>query len=129
MGGDLGLNAGLGPAKPPSDAGEDPPGAPGRAERHAHCHADQGRYPHADGADVRGPAAGEPLMRTPPQRAGVNGRRPKPRADRRGVALVMVLGAITVLTVFLTELQEETSAELSSALAERDAVRAEYYAR
>jgi general secretion pathway protein K len=48
---------------------------------------------------------------------------------RRGVALVMVLGAITVLTVFLTELQDETSSELSSALAERDALRAEYYAR
>lgn len=55
--------------------------------------------------------------------------RRKRRVDRRGVALVMVLGAITVLTVFLTELQEETSSELSAALAERDAVRAEYYAR
>jgi general secretion pathway protein K len=55
--------------------------------------------------------------------------RRKRRTDRRGVALVMVLGAITVLTVFLTELQEETSSELSSALAERDAVRAEYFAR
>jgi general secretion pathway protein K len=43
--------------------------------------------------------------------------------------MVMVLGAITVLTVFLTELQEETSAELSAALAERDQLRAEYYAR
>jgi general secretion pathway protein K len=31
--------------------------------------------------------------------------------------------------VFLTELQEETSAELSAALAERDQLRAEYYAR
>lgn len=41
----------------------------------------------------------------------------------------MVLAAITVLTVFLTELQDDTSAELSSALAERDTLRAEYYAR
>jgi general secretion pathway protein K len=41
----------------------------------------------------------------------------------------MVLGAITVLTVFLTELQEETSASLAAALAERDALKAEYYAR
>jgi general secretion pathway protein K len=41
----------------------------------------------------------------------------------------MVLGAITVLTVFLTELQEETSAELSSALAERDTLKAEYLAK
>src|SRR5262245_61523581 len=56
-------------------------------------------------------------------------RKRKRRTDRRGVALIMVLGAITVLTVFLTELQEETSAELSAALAERDQLRAEYYAK
>ncbi|WP_437288041.1 general secretion pathway protein GspK [Sorangium sp. So ce406] len=56
-------------------------------------------------------------------------RRLRARGDRRGVALVMVLGAITVLTVFLTELQEETSTELSAALADRDALRAEYYAK
>ncbi|WP_438017451.1 type II secretion system protein GspK [Sorangium sp. So ce315] len=56
-------------------------------------------------------------------------RRLRRRRDRRGVALVMVLGAITVLTVFLTELQEETSTELSAALADRDALRAEYYAK
>ncbi len=41
----------------------------------------------------------------------------------------MVLGALTVLTVMLTEFQDETSAELGSALAERDALRAEYAAR
>jgi general secretion pathway protein K len=51
------------------------------------------------------------------------------RGRRRGVALIMVLGAITVLTVFLTELQESTTADLSAALAERDALQAEYYAR
>ncbi len=51
------------------------------------------------------------------------------RGDQRGVALVMTLGAITVLTVFLTELQDQTAAELSAALSERDALRAEYYAR
>src|SRR5262245_8810732 len=56
-------------------------------------------------------------------------RKRKRRTDRRGVALVMVLGAITVLTVLLTELQEHTSSELSAALAERDALRAEYYAK
>lgn len=56
-------------------------------------------------------------------------RRRKRRRDSRGVALVMVLGAITVLTVFLTELQEDTSAELSSAIAERDELKAEYLAR
>jgi general secretion pathway protein K len=39
------------------------------------------------------------------------------------------MGSITLLTVFLTQLQEETSAELAAALAERDALKAEYYAR
>jgi general secretion pathway protein K len=51
------------------------------------------------------------------------------RADERGIALILVLGAITVLTVFLTQLQEDTSSELASALAERDALKAEYFAR
>ncbi len=45
------------------------------------------------------------------------------------MALILVLGAITVLTVFLTQLQEETSSELAAALAERDALKAEYHAR
>ena len=62
------------------------------------------------------------------KRAKARRRRPR-RADKRGVALVMTLGAITVLTVFLTELQDQTAAELSAALSERDALRAEYYAR
>ena len=54
----------------------------------------------------------------------------RPRRRRqRGVALVMVLGALTILTVMLTEFQDETSAELGSAVAERDAIRAEYAAR
>lgn len=56
-------------------------------------------------------------------------KRRKRQAERRGVALLMVLGAITVLTVFLTELQQETSAELAAALADRDALRAEYLAK
>ncbi|AKT36710.1 general secretion pathway protein GspK [Chondromyces crocatus] len=41
----------------------------------------------------------------------------------------MVMGAIAVLTVFLTDLQDETTSELSAALADRDALRAEYHAR
>ena len=45
------------------------------------------------------------------------------------MALILVLGAITVLTVFLTQLQEETSSELAAALSERDALKAEYFAR
>jgi general secretion pathway protein K len=56
-------------------------------------------------------------------------RRRKRRAKERGIALVMVLGAIVVLTVMLTEFQDETSAEVASALADRDGVQAEYIAR
>ncbi len=55
--------------------------------------------------------------------------RRKRRVDERGIALILVLGAITVLTVFLTQLQEETSSELAAALSERDALKAEYFAR
>ncbi|HQF23428.1 MAG TPA: type II secretion system protein GspK, partial [Polyangiaceae bacterium] len=44
-------------------------------------------------------------------------------------ALIMVLAAITVLTVMLAEFQDESSAELSGALSDRDALRAEYMAR
>src|SRR4051812_8172850 len=45
-------------------------------------------------------------------------KRRKRNASRRGVALLMVLGAITVLTVFLTELQQEVSAGFAAALAD-----------
>lgn len=51
------------------------------------------------------------------------------RRSRRGVALIMVLAAITILTVMLAEFQDESSAELSGALSDRDALRAEYMAR
>ncbi len=66
-------------------------------------------------------------MNVKPKRERVAKR--KRRVDERGVALILVLGAITVLTVFLTQLQEETSSELAAALAERDQLKAEYYAR
>lgn len=49
--------------------------------------------------------------------------------SRRGVALIMVLAAIVVLTVFLTQTQEDSSSALAAALADRDALRAEYLAR
>lgn len=55
--------------------------------------------------------------------------RRRPRTGERGVALILVLGSITLLTVFLTQLQEETSSELAAALAERDSLKAEYFAR
>lgn len=55
--------------------------------------------------------------------------RRKKRQKQRGLALIMVLGAITILTVFLTELQTDTSSAVAGALAERDRLKAEYYAR
>lgn len=51
------------------------------------------------------------------------------RRKQRGVALIMVLSALTVLAVMLTEFQQETSAELGSAMSERDSVQAEYSAK
>jgi general secretion pathway protein K len=45
------------------------------------------------------------------------------------VAIVMVLGALVVLTVMLTEFQDETAADFGSALSERDAVKAEFAAK
>jgi len=56
-------------------------------------------------------------------------RRQRARAKERGIALIMVLGAIAVLTVMLAEFQDDTSTELASAVAERDSVQAEYMAR
>lgn len=55
--------------------------------------------------------------------------RRKRRGQKRGIALIMVLGAITILTVFLTELQTDTSSALAGALADRDRLKAEYYAK
>ena len=56
-------------------------------------------------------------------------RRAQRRKRERGVALIMVLGAVAILTVMLAEFQEDTSAELASALADRDSVQGEYFAR
>jgi general secretion pathway protein K len=67
----------------------------------------------------------------PTRRTGssaLSGQRWRRRRKRRGVALILVLSAITVLTVMLGEFQDQTSAELGSALSERDALRAEYAA-
>jgi general secretion pathway protein K len=57
-----------------------------------------------------------------------HGRRAS-RVRERGIALVMVMGAIAILTVMLAEFQDETSAELAAATAQRDAIQAEYFAR
>jgi general secretion pathway protein K len=55
--------------------------------------------------------------------------RAKKRKKEAGIALVMVMGAIAILTVMLAEFQDETSAELAAASAERDSLQAEYMAR
>jgi general secretion pathway protein K len=51
------------------------------------------------------------------------------RRETRGVALVLVIGAIAVMTVMLTEFQDDASGELAAAIADRDALKAEYLAR
>lgn len=56
-------------------------------------------------------------------------RRNKGRAKERGIALIMVMGAIAILTVMLAEFQDETSAELAAATAQRDGIQAEYSAK
>lgn len=56
-------------------------------------------------------------------------RKKRRNAKERGIALVMVMGAIAILTVMLAEFQDETSAELASATAQRDSIQAEYMAR
>lgn len=66
------------------------------------------------------PLRGQPIKRK---------RRRKSRAKERGIALVMVMGAIAILTVMLAEFQDETSAELAAATAQRDSLQAEYMAR
>lgn len=53
----------------------------------------------------------------------------KKRRSQRGVALIMVVGTITILAVMLTEFQDESSAELSAIITDRDALKAEYLAR
>jgi general secretion pathway protein K len=53
----------------------------------------------------------------------------KQKRKERGVALVLVLGSIAIMTVMLTEFQDEATGELSAALADRDALKAEYLAK
>jgi general secretion pathway protein K len=55
--------------------------------------------------------------------------RAKRRKRERGVALIMVLGAIAIMVVMLAEFQDDAGAEFASATAARDSVQAEYFAR
>lgn len=56
-------------------------------------------------------------------------RRAHRRAKDAGIALVMVTGAIVVLSVLLAEFQEENGAEVAAAIASRDMLQAEYIAK
>ncbi len=72
-------------------------------------------------------------LRRPHAQPGVRSRsgsaRRRARRARRGVAFVLVLGALTILSVMLSEVQDESSAEFASALSARDSLIAEYAAR
>lgn len=69
------------------------------------------------------------LVRQPNHRLSARARRLRARRRRRGVALILVLSSLTILTVMLSEIQDESAAELGSALSARDALVAEYAAR
>ncbi len=55
--------------------------------------------------------------------------RARRKRGERGVALIMVLGAIAIMIVMLAEFQDDAGAEFASATATRDGVQAEYFAR
>ena len=67
-----------------------------------------------------------PSPRPMSPRARARARR---RRAERGVALIMVLGAIAIMVVMLAEFQDDAGAEFAAATAARDGVQAEYYAR
>jgi general secretion pathway protein K len=78
------------------------------------------------------PPTESPVERSSPVESGAPApppRRPRKRRQERGVALVMVLGAIAIMIVMLAEFQDDASAEFAAATAARDSVQAEYYAR
>ena len=56
-------------------------------------------------------------------------KRAAARRRQRGIAIIMVLGALTVMAVMIAELQFDTSANVAAATADRDSVQAEYMAR
>lgn len=58
-----------------------------------------------------------------------NRRLKKRRPKERGMALMMVLLSIVVLTVFLTEVQQQSSTSFAAAISARDRLKAEYAAK
>lgn len=51
------------------------------------------------------------------------------RSSQAGVAVILVMAAITVMAIMLVEFQDEAASDLASALSERDALKAEYAAK
>lgn len=56
-------------------------------------------------------------------------RRRRPKKNQRGVALLLVLSSIALMTITVVDFQEEQMADLNSAFAERDSLTAEYMAK
>lgn len=56
-------------------------------------------------------------------------RKRKKKRDQRGVALLLVMSSIALMTITVVDFQEEQTADLHSAFAERDALVAEYTAQ
>ena len=106
-------------AESPSIGGGHRAGTQGCRGRPAVCLPHQGVSPDSATSVVRDPATmkGSALLRA------------RRRKRERGVALIMVLGAIAVMIVMLAEFQDEAGAEFAAATAARDSVQAEYFAR
>ncbi len=56
-------------------------------------------------------------------------KRRRKKQDQRGVALLLVLSSIALMTITVVDFQEEQTADLHSAFAERDSLTAEYMAK
>ena len=72
-----------------------------------------------------------PSASSPSRGAGARWLRRRVLTTRRqrGAALIMVLGSLTILSVMLSEFQDEMSTEFASAMSDRDALKAEYAAK
>lgn len=73
---------------------------------------------------MRRPKAPRKLIKRAP-----HGRALRPRTQRRGMALIVALIAITIFSVLLAELQETTSSSLLVSTSARDQLKAEYLAK
>ncbi|GAC1364108.1 MAG: hypothetical protein NVSMB47_15740 [Polyangiales bacterium] len=62
-------------------------------------------------------------------RLGLERRKFRRRTDRRGVALLLVLSSITLMTITVVDFQQEQLTDLQSAYAEKEALQAEYAAK